>query len=181
MWIFEDCKLRVLENYSCPKENNIRWWRKVHKDELSKWYSLPNSNRTIKSRKGRWARQVVRVWEMTNVCKMLLRKPEWKRPLWRPGHTWEFNLKIIAQEIECKKWTTFSWLQINNWLQKTFEFYDCKEITSLAEPLAALQRALYSMELLRYPLSACPVRLLHSWNEGNKTVKSVCGRFRFRY
>jgi hypothetical protein len=43
----------------------------------------------IKSRRMRWAEQVEFMWEITKAYKILVRKPEWKRPLGRPWYRWE--------------------------------------------------------------------------------------------
>jgi hypothetical protein len=37
--------------------------------------------------------------EMRNAYKILIRKPEWKRPLGRPGHRWEDNITLDLREI----------------------------------------------------------------------------------
>jgi hypothetical protein len=39
--------------------------------------------------------------EMRNAYKILLGKPEWKRPIEGPGHTWEDNIKIDLKEMRC--------------------------------------------------------------------------------
>jgi hypothetical protein len=44
-----------------------------------------------------------------NVCKTLVRKPEAKRPLRRPRHRWEGNIKVDLQEIG---WEVVDWLQL---------------------------------------------------------------------
>jgi len=35
------------------------------------------------------------------VYRVLVRKPEGKRPLWRPRRRWEDNIKMDFQEVEC--------------------------------------------------------------------------------
>jgi hypothetical protein len=46
------------------------------------------------------------------VCRVLVRKPDGKSPLWRPRRRWEDNIKINVQEAECGVWTGLSWLRI---------------------------------------------------------------------
>jgi hypothetical protein len=59
-------------------------WRKLHNEELHILYSSPNIIRQIKSRRMRWAGHVARMGEERNVYKVLMGKPEGKRPLERP-------------------------------------------------------------------------------------------------
>jgi len=50
--------------------------------------------------------------ERRGVYRVLVGKPERKRPLGRPRHTWEDNIKMDLQEFECGEWTGSSWLRI---------------------------------------------------------------------
>jgi hypothetical protein len=54
----------------------------------------------IKSRKMRWAGYVARMGEKRNVYRLLVGKPEGKRPLERPRHGWNNKLKMDIVEIE---------------------------------------------------------------------------------
>jgi hypothetical protein len=56
-------------------------WSKLHSVELHNLYSSPNIIRQIKSRRIRRAGQVARIGEERKVCKVLVGKPEGKRPL----------------------------------------------------------------------------------------------------
>jgi hypothetical protein len=58
-------------------------WRKLHNEELNDLYSLPNIMRVVKSRRVRWAGHVARVGEDRGVYRVLVGKPEGKRPLGR--------------------------------------------------------------------------------------------------
>ena len=49
----------------------------------------------------RWAGHVARMGERRGVCRVLVGKPEGKRPLGRPGRRWEDNIKMDLQEVEC--------------------------------------------------------------------------------
>ena len=64
-------------------------------------YSSPNIVRVIKSRRMRWARHLERMGERRGVYRVLVGKPEGKRPRWRPRRRWEDNIKIDLQETEC--------------------------------------------------------------------------------
>jgi len=58
--------------------------KRLHKEELNDLYSSPNISRVIKSRRMRWAGHVARMGEKRGVYRVLLGKPEGKRPLGRP-------------------------------------------------------------------------------------------------
>jgi hypothetical protein len=58
-------------------------WRKLHNEELHNLYSSPSIIRIIKSRMMRWAEHVARMGEKLNVYRLLVGKPEGKRPLRR--------------------------------------------------------------------------------------------------
>ena len=55
--------------------------------------------RVVKSRRMRWAGHVTRMGEDCGVHRVLVGKPEGKRPLGRPRRRWEDNIKIDLQEV----------------------------------------------------------------------------------
>jgi hypothetical protein len=55
--------------------------------------------RVVKSRRMRWAGHVARMGEQRGVHRMLVGKPEGKRPLGRPRRRWEDNIKMDVQEV----------------------------------------------------------------------------------
>jgi len=57
--------------------------------------------RVIKSRRLRWVGHVARMGEGRGVCRVLLGKPEGKRPLGRPRLRWEDNIKMDLQQVAC--------------------------------------------------------------------------------
>ena len=68
-----------------PKRDGVtREWRKLRNEELNDLYTSPNIVRVIKSRKMRWVGHVARMEEEGGVHKVLVEKPEGKRPLGRP-------------------------------------------------------------------------------------------------
>jgi len=96
----------VLRRVFGPKRNEITGeWRKLHNEELRDIYSLPNIVRVVKSRRMRWAGHVARMVEGRVVHRVLVGKPEEKKPLGRPRRRWIFG-----------KWegveTGWSWLRI---------------------------------------------------------------------
>jgi hypothetical protein len=71
----------------------------LHNEELNDLYSLPNIVRVVKLRRMRWAGHVARRGEERGVHRVLVGKLEGKRPLGRPRHKWEDNIKMDVQEI----------------------------------------------------------------------------------
>jgi hypothetical protein len=82
-------------------------WRKLHNEELQNLYSSPNIIRMIKSRRMRWAGHVARRGESRNAHRILVGKPEGKRPLGRPRRRWLDNIKINLREIG---WDGMDWI-----------------------------------------------------------------------
>jgi hypothetical protein len=86
---------RVLRRVFGPKRDEVKGkWRKLHNDELSDLYSLPNIVQVEKSRRMRWAGHVARMGEGKGVHRVLVEKPEGKRPLGRPRRRWEDNINL---------------------------------------------------------------------------------------
>ena len=101
----EERRLRVFENKVLrrvfgPKRNELTGeWRKLRNEELNNLYSLRNIVRVVKSRRMRWAGHVARVGEDRGVHRVLVGKPEGKRPLGRPRRRWENSIKMDIQEV----------------------------------------------------------------------------------
>jgi hypothetical protein len=95
--VFEN---RLLRRIFGPKGDEVTGeWRKLHSGELHNLYSSPDIIRQIKSRKMRWAGHVARMGEGRNVYRVLVGKPEGKRPLGRPRRRWEDGIKMDLREI----------------------------------------------------------------------------------
>ena len=71
----------------------------THNEELNDLYSLPIIVRVVKSRRMRWAGHVARMEEGRGAHRVLVGKPEGKRPLGRPRRRWEDNIKMDLQEV----------------------------------------------------------------------------------
>jgi hypothetical protein len=100
----EEHRLRVFENRVLrkifgPKRKEDGLWGKFRNYELHSLYSLPNIVRVIKSRRMRWAGHVARMGEGRGVYRVLVGKPEGKRPLGRHRLRWEYNIKMDLREI----------------------------------------------------------------------------------
>jgi hypothetical protein len=106
-WVFEK---RVLRKIFGPKREEDGSWRKLHNGELHNMYSSLNIVRVIKSRRMRWVGHVARMGEGRGVYRVLVGRPEGKRPLERPRRRWEDNIKMDLREkgIDGAKWIRLS-------------------------------------------------------------------------
>jgi len=92
---------RVLRIFGPNRDEVTRKWRKLHNEELNYLYSSPNTVRVMKSRRMRWVGYIVGMGEWRGVYRVLLEKPEGKRPLGRPRRRWEDYVKMDLQEVGC--------------------------------------------------------------------------------
>ena len=91
---------RVLRRVFGSKRDEVTGeWRKLYNEELRDLYSLPNILRVVKSRRMRWAGHVARMGEGRGVHRVLVGKPDGKRPLGRPRRRWEENIKMDLREV----------------------------------------------------------------------------------
>ena len=91
---------RVLRRAFGPKRDEVTGeWRKLHNEELSDLYSLPNIVRMVKSRIMRWEGHVVRMGDGRGMHRVLIGKPEGKRLWGRPRRRWEDNIKMDLREV----------------------------------------------------------------------------------
>ncbi|KAJ4437065.1 hypothetical protein ANN_17200 [Periplaneta americana] len=101
----EENRLRVFENkvlrkiFKAKRDEVTGEWRKLHNAELHALYSSPDIIRNIKSRRLRWAGHVARMGESRNAYRVLVERPEGKRPLRRPRRRWEDNIKMDLTEM----------------------------------------------------------------------------------
>ena len=90
MTLREERRLRVSVNrvlrrvFGSKRDEVTGEWRKLHNEEFRDLYSLPNIERVVKSRRMRWAGHAARMGEGRGVHRVLVGKPEGKRPLGRP-------------------------------------------------------------------------------------------------
>jgi len=97
--VFEN---QVLRRIFVPKRDKvIGEWRKLHNDEPDDLYSAPSIVQVIKSRRMRWAGHVLCMREGRGMYRVLVGKPEGKRPLGRPRRRWEDDIKMDLQEVGC--------------------------------------------------------------------------------
>jgi hypothetical protein len=120
----EEHRLRVFENRVLrrifgPKRETHGSWRKLHNDELHSLYSSPNIVRVIKSRRMTWAGHVARMAEGRGVYRVLVGRPEGKRPLGRSRRRLEDNIKMDLTETQIDE---ANWIQM---AQDTVQKQDC--------------------------------------------------------
>ncbi|KAJ4428654.1 hypothetical protein ANN_25647 [Periplaneta americana] len=102
----EEHRLRVFENkvlrkiIGAKRDEVTGEWRELHNTELHALYCSPDIIRNIKSRRLRWAGHVARMGESRNAYRVLVGRPEGKRPLGRPRRRWEDNIKMDLREFK---------------------------------------------------------------------------------
>jgi hypothetical protein len=108
----EEQRLRVFENRVLrrifgPKGDEATGdLRRLHNEELNDLYSSPNIIRVIKSRRMRWAGHVARMGAKIGAYRILVGRPEGRRPLGRPRRRWEDNIRMDLQAGVCGiEWT----------------------------------------------------------------------------
>jgi hypothetical protein len=107
--VFEN---RVLRRIFGPNRDDVTGeWRKLHNEELNDQYASPNIIRVIKSRRMRWAGHVACKGEGRGAYRILVGRPEGRRPLGRPRRKWEDNIKMDLQEAGWGAWTGVKWLR----------------------------------------------------------------------
>jgi hypothetical protein len=112
--VFEN---RVLKKIFRPKREEDGSWKKLHNDDLHNPYSSPNIVRVIKSRRMRWVGHMARRGEGKGVYRVLVGRPEGKRPLGRPRRRWEDNIKIYLREmgIDGSNWIRLAQDRVQGW------------------------------------------------------------------
>jgi hypothetical protein len=113
--LWEEHRLRVFENRVLrrifgPKRDEVTGeWRKLHSEELHILYLSPNIIKQMKSRRMRWVGHLARMGEERKLYKVLVGKPEGKRPLGRPRCRWEDMVRMDLREIG---WEDVEWVQL---------------------------------------------------------------------
>jgi len=113
----EGRKLRVFENmvlrriFGPSRDEVTGEWRRLHNEELNDLYLSPNIVLVIKSRRMRWTGHLARMGEESGVCRVLVGKPEEKRPLGRPRRRWVDNIRMDLREVGCGYMDWIGWAQ----------------------------------------------------------------------
>jgi hypothetical protein len=100
-----ECLQRVFENrvlrkiFVLKRDEVMEDWRKLHSEELHNLSSSPDIIRQVKSMRMRWVGHVAHVGEERKVYKVLVGKPEGRRPIGRPRRRWEDGVRMDLKEI----------------------------------------------------------------------------------
>jgi hypothetical protein len=129
-------------------------WRKLHNKELTDLYSLPIIVRVVKSRRMRCVGHAARIGEERGVHRVLVGKPEGKRPLGRPRHRCEDNIKMVLQEVGRGRGDLIElaqdrdeWQAVVSTIKKTFGFHkNAGDFLTSCKDCSASQEGLRSME-----------------------------------
>jgi hypothetical protein len=118
----EEHRLRVFENrvlrriFGAKRDEVTGEWRELHNEELRDLYSSPSIIRMIKSRRIKWDGHVARMREKWNPYRILVGKPEGKRPLGRPRRRWVEHIRMDLGEVG---WGGVDWIGLaqdrNKW------------------------------------------------------------------
>jgi hypothetical protein len=105
--VFEN---RVLRKIFGPNRNELRGERRrLHDEELHELYSTPNNIWVIKLRRMRWAGHVACMGEGRGAYRILVGRPEGRRPLGRPRRRWEDNIKMDLKDVG---WGGMDWIDM---------------------------------------------------------------------
>jgi len=108
--VFEN---RVLRRIFGPERDEVTGeWRKLHNEGLNDLYCSHYIVRMMKSRRMRWAWHVARTGERRGVHRVVVGTLRGKRPVGRPRHSREDNIKMDHQEVGCGDRDWMSWLRI---------------------------------------------------------------------
>jgi hypothetical protein len=96
--VFEN---RVLMRIFDPKRGEVTGkWRRLHNEELHDLYCSPSIIRIIKARRMRLAGQVTRIGEKRNAYRLLMGKPEGRRPLGRQRRRWMDLVEVGWRDMD---------------------------------------------------------------------------------
>jgi hypothetical protein len=97
--VFENRVMRRILVFGPKRDEVTGEWRKLRIEELHNLYLSPNIIRQVKSRRMRLAEHVTRMGERRKLYKVLVGKPEGKRPLGRPSRRWEDGIRMDLRDI----------------------------------------------------------------------------------
>jgi hypothetical protein len=90
----------VLRKIFGPKMDEVTGeWRRLHNEGDFDLYTSPNIIQVMKSRRVRWVGHVAHLGDRRGAYRVLVGRPEGKRPLGRPRHGWEYHIKMDLHEV----------------------------------------------------------------------------------
>jgi hypothetical protein len=100
----------VLRRKFGPKRDDVTGgWRKLHNEEVNDVYFSPNIIQAVRSRRMRCTGHMAHAVERRGAYRVLVRRPEGKRPLRRPRRRWKNNIKLYLQEVG---WGDMDWMYL---------------------------------------------------------------------
>jgi hypothetical protein len=90
-------------------------WIRLHNEKPYDLYSSTNIIRVIHSSRRQWVGHVARMWEGRGAYRILVGKPEGRRPLGRPRRKWEDNIKMDLQDVERESMDWIDLAQDRDW------------------------------------------------------------------
>jgi hypothetical protein len=112
--VFENKMLRRI--FGPQRDEVTGEWRKLQNEELHDLYSSSSITRMIMSMRMKWVGNVARIGEKRNAYKLLVGKPEGKRPLGRPRRRWVDNIRMDLGDVG---WGDVAWIGLakdrNRW------------------------------------------------------------------
>ncbi|KAJ4444520.1 hypothetical protein ANN_06314 [Periplaneta americana] len=131
----EEHRLRMFEKkvlrkiFGAKRDEVTGEWRKLRNTELHALYSSPDIIRNIKSRRLRCAGHVARMGESRNAYRLLIGRPEGKRPLGRPRRRWEDNIKMDLREVgyDDREWINLD-QDRDRWRAYVFYLIFCRSV-----------------------------------------------------
>jgi hypothetical protein len=120
------------------------------KEELRDLYSSPSITRIIKLRRMRWAGHVAQMWEKRNTYRLLVGKPEGKRPQGRPRHRWVDNIRIDLGEMG---WGDVDWIGLGSGYEQVESSCEFGIDPSGSKPVQASYRSLFHNVILSFPIT----------------------------
>jgi hypothetical protein len=103
--VFENLVLRTM--FGSRRYEVTGGWRKLHDSDPCGKNSSPSIMRMMKSRRMKWAGNVVRMGEKRNSYRILVGKSEGKEPIRKPRHKWVNNIKMDPGEVG---WCDVDWI-----------------------------------------------------------------------
>jgi hypothetical protein len=95
------CENRVLRRIFGPKRDEVTGgWRKLYNEEFHNLYSSPSIIKNVQDKEDEMGRACSTNGEKRNAYRILVGKPERKRPLGRPRRSWVDNIKMDLRAIE---------------------------------------------------------------------------------
>jgi hypothetical protein len=111
----EEQRLRVFDNrvlrriFGPKRDEATGEWKRLNNEELNDLYASPNIIRVMKLRRMRWAGHVARMEEKRGAYRILVWRPEGRRPFGRPRRSWEYNIKMDIGEAG---WGGMNWIEL---------------------------------------------------------------------